>query len=160
MTIRTTKLGGTDFTDGEVLYSADLNNTLEALPVFASQDQTGGSTVANADTEIAECQVAANTVSSGVLVMASGFFEYAEGGSDSVIKLWAGTSATATSNTLEKTITVTPPAGTDSISKIGWSLEMYVTGLTWSSLNYINITGNGGAGGNAVSCHSLVVMAC
>lgn len=34
MTTRTTTLGGTDFTDGEVLYAADLNDTIEEIAVF------------------------------------------------------------------------------------------------------------------------------
>jgi len=35
LSTRTTKLGGTDWSDGEVLYAADLNDTLESFPVIA-----------------------------------------------------------------------------------------------------------------------------
>jgi len=31
MTIRTTKLGGTDWSDGEVLYAADMNDTFDEI---------------------------------------------------------------------------------------------------------------------------------
>src|SRR3990167_1198391 len=49
MTIRTTKLGGTNWTDGEVLYAADLNDTFGAagqiIAVESGEDITLGNAV-------------------------------------------------------------------------------------------------------------------
>ena len=49
MTIRTVKLGGTDWSDGEVLDAADLNGTIESFTAIKKDVSTVDATVYNGD---------------------------------------------------------------------------------------------------------------
>ena len=113
MTVRVTALGGgTDFGSGETpLASADLNDTFGATFRFIGSDFVEGS-IANstAETEVAEVIVAANTVVSELIVMASVRYRNDAGSSgknDGTFRLRTGTSSTATSNTLRTTVELT-----------------------------------------------------
>jgi hypothetical protein len=78
-------------------------------------------------------------------------------GQNNAIKLYGGTSATATNNTLFKSIE-RQTNGSGAI--ISWTIIYFIDSLTWSSLNYINITGDNSASGvnDSVSCESIVVI--
>lgn len=158
MTVRTTKLGGTDW-GNEVLTPADLNDTIEALPVYESSDTAKTSMTGVTETKIAQCTIAANKVTTGVLVIASGKAAMSgSGGSQTnTIKLYAGTSTTATSNTLQHTIIRTSANGADDF-QTGWTIAFFVTGLTWSSTNYVQITGASTSASLTVTCDSVVAV--
>lgn len=160
MAIKNTKLAGTNWSDGNILFAADQNDTFDAaLLQHIGSDQTGGS-IANSttETEIGEVQVPANKIGSGVLVIATGKF-IANQDDSTTITLYGGTSTTGTSNTEFKAITrnVNGAGGEDTMS---WTVVFWVTGLTWSSLNYINITGKNSAAqaGTVTTCESVVVF--
>ena len=161
MAVKNTILGGTDFVDGNVLSAVNQNDTFDAaLLQHIVSDQTGGNiTNSTTETEIGEAEVPANKISTGVLVIATGTC-----GADnataftSTIKLYGGTNATATSNTLFKTITRYVIANV--VNSVHWTIVYWVTGLTWSSLNYINITGknSNAEAGDTTFCESIVVL--
>jgi len=158
MGIRNAKLGGSDFNSGESpVASADVNDTFDAaLLQHIASDQTGGSKANQGEAEIGEVEIPANKIGTGVLVIATGKVR-SSSGNTGTIKLYGGTNATAIgNNTIFKTITRDPADGKES----GWTLTFWIDSLTWSSLNYINITGNNSeaSGSAVVTCESIVVF--
>ncbi len=161
MAIKNTNLGGTDWVDGDILFAADQNDTINAaLFQHINSDQTPGSIASSTtETEIGEIQVPANKIGTGVLVVATGNFATSTQSHNTTIKLYGGTSATGTSNTEFKSISRVHASASGSI-KTGWTIVYWIDSLTWSSLNYINITGKNSAsdGGTITTCESLVVF--
>ena len=147
-----------DVVDGDQLNQGYFNGILTASIKSILQDQTGGSIASSTTpTELGEVEIPANIVDSGVLVIATGKVQStaAAGNNGVTFKLYGGTSATATSNTLFKTVSRTVDDGSNSIIIVYW-----VTGLTWSSLNYINIVGENGINHVAAVtvCESIVCV--
>ena len=155
--------------DGDVFF-ADSNTDNDSIEEFednidaglfgySGTDQTEGSIASSTtETEIGEVQVAANSVNTGILVIATGKVTGLAG--TGTIKLYGGTSTTGTSNTLFKTVTrlcgIVAVAPTES----GWTIVFYIDSLTWTNLNYINITGeNSLNGGNdKCTCESIEIL--
>ncbi len=144
--------------DGDQINEGYFNGIFDVTIKSILQDQTAGTVSGTTnETEIGEVQIPANEVDSGVLVFATGTGKEFNN-NNSTIKLYGGTSATATNNTLFKTITRNfPNIG----NKVGaWAIVYWVTGLTWSSVNFINITGtNSQNNANAqTTCESIVCV--
>lgn len=134
--------------------STKLNKNFEECFKYLGSDQTAANSTSTSETELGEVTIPANTVTSGVLVIATGSATAAP----FTFKLRAGTSATATSNTQYKSITRTAQAGSPD-SQTGWTIVYYINDLTWSSTNYVHITGTrtGGSATNG-TCESIEVL--
>ncbi len=144
-----------DVNDGDQLNQGYFNGIFDVTIKSVLQDQTGG-TIDNSttETEIGEVSIPANEVDSGVFVIATGT---TAGNSDThTVRLYGGTSATGTTNTKFKEIVVTNIGNEQS----RWTIVYWITGLTWSSINLINITGENGAavGGKLTTCDSIVCV--
>lgn len=146
--------------DGDQLNQGYFNGIFDKIVKSLIQDQTAATIASStSETEIGEVEIPADEVDSGVLVIATGSFDGNQGAT-STIKLYGGTNATATNNTLFKTITRKTPTPSSSDTKVGWTIVYWVTGLTWASLNYINITGENSASnaGIITGCESIVCL--
>ena len=160
--IKNTKVGGTDWGDGNVLYAVDQNDTFDAVVNITESDQTGGSiTSSTTETKIGEVIFNANTTINGILIMVSGKAKGTTAGSTtSTIKLYSGTNATFGSNTLRKTITRTTK-NDHGLEENGWTIFYVLTSEeTWTGNVYIHITGtnSNSSANNYVTCESVVII--
>ena len=150
-----------DVSDGDQLSEGYFNTLRDFVVKVVDQDQTAAEINNSAtETEIAEVEVAANEVESGVLVIATGFFiNVGITNRIGTVRLYGGTSATATNNTLFKTLTINIGSAAGN-TKSGWTIVYWIDSLTFSSLNFINITGQNSAieAGVKTGCDSLVVV--
>lgn len=142
------------------------NNSIEeqldlidvALFAFDDQDQAGGGNGTTSETKMAEVTIAANSVNTGVLVIATGNSINSSAAPTSTIRLRAGTDqATPTNNTQYKSIT---RSNSDTNQgKTGWTIVYFINDLTFTSTNYVQITGFMSLNNLSVNCESLVVLA-
>ncbi len=138
-----------DVDDGDQLNSGFFNGIGDRVTKTVIQDQTGGSHTGDTnETElIADVSIPANTADTGILVMVVGNSAPSADGQTNNFKLYAGTSTTATSNTLYRTVGV---AHADAGNFAQWTMIYFITNLTFSSQNYVNVTvtlENGGGSG-------------
>lgn len=159
MTIKNTLMAGVDFESGSALASTDMNDTFNAaLLQHIGSDQTGGTVGPNAGTEekIGEVTVPPNRVGTGVLVIATGKIHAGVGENNAQVKLYGGESTVGTTNTEFKFISNETPIQAED----QWSIVFWVTGLNWSNVNYITISGKNGINQNdaQTSCCSVVVF--
>lgn len=149
-----------NFTDVE----NELNGITKTGVLFtvAGSDLTLGSNATQNEVEIAEVLIPANTVTTGVVIMASGYVSGFEANYNiGTIKLRTGTNASGPSNTLRATITRSLKGdGSSEHGKIGWSLSWVLTAEeTWSGNVYVHITGqNSSATSPSIGCETLVVL--
>lgn len=140
--------------DGDQLDDGYFNGIEPEFFKHLGSDQTEGIMNGTTETEIGEVTVTANEVTTGILVVATG---KQRGGGDytQTIRLRAGTSATATSNTQYKSISRRATDNSDN----GWAIVYFINDLTWSSTNFVHITGqHGNAASDRVTCESIEVI--
>lgn len=109
--------------DGDQVNDGFMTGIIQNTFKHAGSDQTGGTANNEAEKEVGEVTITANTVTNGILVLACGTFS-TSGTSQAIIKLRAGTSTTGTSNTTYKTITLSPGSGNDECTG-GWNYLSY-----------------------------------
>ena len=162
MAIKNTKLGGTNWdTPTARIKPTDLNDTfdevadrLDISDTKVKSDQTGGSYDGTAETKIGEVLVSANDVSNGVLIIATGLFDPSISTPNVDVRLRTGTSATATSNTLRKTINRV--AGHP--DQTAWTIVFALTTEEdWTTDTYIHITSQSSNITSNNICESIVV---
>lgn len=145
--------------DGDQLNQGYFNG----LPKYMNQDQTGGTMGGGtpvAETLIGQVTITANKVTNGILVIATGKARNADDTNANTIYLNTGTNADGiTSATHQKTITREVYTTTDGeMIDVGWAMVYYITGLTWSSTQYVSVTGATAEGGRYITCESIVVL--
>lgn len=152
----------TTFSNDDALDATALNgnfdHVLETCFKYLDGDTTGGSDTGTSEAEIGEVQIPADTVTTGVLVFAYG--DWRDGGNNSnncVIELTAGTSTDGTANATKESITVYGPSSNAANESHPWTIIYYINDLTWTSTNYVHITGNNNAGAT-VSCAGIQVI--
>jgi len=150
--------------DGDQLNENYFNGIEPAMFKHAGSDQTAATvTGTTAETEIGEVSIAANLVTTGILVIATGTSNLIASASDgtATIKLYGGTSATATSNTEFKSTVrtnATTAAGSANTIDLDWTMVFYISTLTWTSTNYINITATLSSVSQSSTCESIEII--
>lgn len=127
MAVKNTDLGGaSNWSDGDILYASDLNDTFSASAVVLYADNTGGSTTST-ETDLATITVTQDDLDSdGNLVISSGI-RFING---------AGTTQTGTfklyiDGVVKKTITLVAASGSNQ-----------GTAFTWNESSFDSSTGN------------------
>jgi hypothetical protein len=138
--------------DGQILYASELFKLVSKTSTAGTWSGAGTSTIGTA-------VVDANSVSSGVLVIANGkFANNSSNNNTGTYVLWGGTATTGTRNTAIRTITRHIQNNTAE-NDCGWSFSEFVTGLTWTQTIYFHITAyNEGSGNGVSSFESMVVL--
>lgn len=151
--------------DGNVLTAADLNSNIFKGGMNA---QTGSTiTITSAEIRMGIVTVTANLVTNGVYIHAIGrgvqFTGPAGMGTNTAtIRLRCGTNSNGVSNTAQKTIArySSGATGTNIEQGLEWDIIYFLTGLTWSSTNYVTITGqmSVATANTLLSCESIEVL--
>lgn len=160
------KFTRTGVAEGDVLYAttASSSKSVESLEdsiddkllTYIGSALTAASTTSSTEVELSEVTVSANSVRTGVLVIAS---LKGKGAVTQNFILRIGESTTATSNTNAKQVSISP-SNDSSTPEVGHTIMYWYTGATWTNTNYVTITGYQGAGGpsNGTVCESLIVL--
>jgi hypothetical protein len=135
-------------------FNGILSNTANATRII--QDQAARSITGITETRIGGVTCNANTVTNGVLIIASGDSYNDTAAGTHTINLRCGTNANGTSNTAQKTIA--RRMDTTARNSGPWTITYYVSGLTWSSTNYMTITANNSQATGVTTFESLVVI--
>ena len=145
------------FTSGTDAKAEEVNDNFLEVENRTKSDQTDGSaTNTTTETEIGEVLVSANEVATGVVVIATGNFFASFDAPHTEVRLRTGTSNTATSNTVRKTIEREVRN-----QKTGWTLVYVLTSEeNWTTDTYIHITAENSYASATCSCtcESVVVM--
>lgn len=146
--------------DGDQLNDGYFNGVVENTFKHVGSDQTAGSTASSSETKIGEVTVPADTVTNGILVIATGYGTQ-ETSQSMTVKLRAGSSTTATSNSEYKSYSASFPdyTSTNRVEK-SWTFVYFIDDLTWSNTNYVHITGSvdGAYVSKTVVCESIEVL--
>ncbi len=149
--------------DGEIFYASNLFKHITSNNAVTSSTSTS-------ETEIGEATILANQASGGILIVAhikSTLSSYASptATSTNTFKIRVGTSSTATSNALVDTYVdqISQATGQSNNSDSSVSslrentISAFYSGATWSSENFVHITGQTNGHGT-VECIKIEVI--
>lgn len=146
--------------NGDELKEGYYNGILTDVNVGYTDSDTSSASSSNMlETEIGEVTIPANTIETGVFVIAQIRWDQAGivGHDIGTFRLRIGSSGTATSNTLVNTCILRGHNATNVL--IGGVLIGYYTGATWSSTNYAHVTvATSGGSGETGYCDYITVL--
>lgn len=139
------------------------DNIDNALMTYLGSDLTQGSTSSASESIIGSVTISADSVRTGIIIMASVKFTPGAGlDRQGSFKIRVGTDASVpTNNTqISGTLTIGSATANGSNIQVGGSLMGYDASQTWTGTVYVQITGNVSSTGSGVACYceNLVVM--
>lgn len=159
MTVKTTKLGGTNWSDGDILYAADLNDSWFG---FLSEDTGNEVNTTTSETSSVQITIPANTVKYGILILADVRPQYFHNVSGTItFTARLGTdAATPTNNASVASVSAAGQGAATALTRACGSISKFYTGATWTSTNYIDITVTPSVSDNEVGgvCQRLTIM--
>ena len=127
------------------------------------EDNTDNNLTVTAEAVLNEVTITSGKVTNGVLVIASGYQQASVNSVDhtATLRIRSGTNAAAgswASNNIDRTITrIIDGTGIDTGGKFGWTMIFFITGLTWASTNYVQLTA-ASSHNSDVGCEALNVL--
>jgi hypothetical protein len=143
--------------EGDALYAADGFTSTRGNGIYIGSDAGGNTGTTGAISGV--ITIPANTIKAGVLVMASCYSNIAvNGGAEEVtVEILSDASSPPTTSKQSQVLHVEEGSGT-AVNTVSVTFTKFITGLTWSSINYVMINCPTNVSSNTVYCTSVTVI--